>query len=177
LKTGDESAVSIRAVAEAVGVTAPSIYLHFADKDELLVAVCEVQFRKFDDFVEEAVAGISDPLVRLTVRGKAYVQFGVEYPEHYRILFMNKTAEVMARADERLSAVSGFGRLVENVEACLAAGVLRDDDPLLVANGLWALVHGVTSLTISVPGFPSVGLDRLVDHVCGVYGLGLMKDR
>ena len=40
-ETGDEEAVSIRAVAEAVGVTPPSIYLHFADKTELIFAVCE----------------------------------------------------------------------------------------------------------------------------------------
>jgi len=40
LETGDEKAVSIRSVSQRVGVTSPSIYLHFADKDALLDAVC-----------------------------------------------------------------------------------------------------------------------------------------
>jgi AcrR family transcriptional regulator len=175
LKTGDEDAVSVRAVAAAVGVTPPSIYLHFADKDELLVAVCERQFRAFNDFVEEAVAGIDDPVARLMRRGEAYVQFGVQHPEHYRILFMAKTASVMSRGKEALSRASGFDMLMADVEACMDAGAFRRDDVLLVASGLWAVVHGVTSLAISVPGFPEVGLDRLVAHACGVYGVGLSR--
>ena len=176
VKTGDEEAVSIRAVAQAVGVTAPSIYLHFADKDELLIAVCELQFRQFHDFVEAAVADIADPVMQLTERGRAYVKFGIEHPEHYRILFMNKTAAAMSESGDLMANVSGFEKLLANVEACMAAGSLRPDDPLLVATGLWALVHGITSLAISVPGFPLVGLERLIDHSCVVYGLGLGAD-
>ena len=45
VSTGDENAVSIRAIAQRVGVTPPSIYLHFADKESLLWAVCEREFR------------------------------------------------------------------------------------------------------------------------------------
>jgi len=44
LERGSEEAVSMRAIADAVGVTPPSIYLHFADKEELFVAVCDARF-------------------------------------------------------------------------------------------------------------------------------------
>jgi hypothetical protein len=81
----------------------------------------------------------------------------------------------MSRGKEALSRVSGFDKLMADVEACMDAGAFRRDDVLLVASGLWAVVHGVTSLAISVPGFPEVGLDRLVAHACGVHGLGLMQ--
>jgi AcrR family transcriptional regulator len=175
MKTGDEDAVSVRAVASAVGVTPPSIYLHFADKDELLVAVCELQFRAFNDFVEQAVAHIAEPLPRLLRRGEAYVAFGVQHPEHYRILFMAKTAAVLSRGQERLSQASGFDLLMADVEACMDAGAFRRDDVLLVASGLWSLVHGITSLAISVPGFPEGGVERLVAHACAVHGLGLSR--
>ena len=80
LKTGDESAVSIRAIADAVGVTPPSIYLHFADKDELIYSVCQLQFRKLDEVVSETTAGVDDPLEQLRRRGQAYVRFGVGPP-------------------------------------------------------------------------------------------------
>src|SRR3712207_7496470 len=52
-QTGDEGAVSIRAIADAAGVTPPSIYLHFADKTELLAAVCEARFQDFDRYLQE----------------------------------------------------------------------------------------------------------------------------
>ena len=54
VETGNEDAVSIRAIADAVGVTPPSIYLHFPDKDPLILAVCERHFETFDALIEEA---------------------------------------------------------------------------------------------------------------------------
>src|ERR1700736_3093789 len=75
--TGDESALSIRAIAEAVGVTPPSIYLHFADRNELVFAVVEDQFRHLDEMMQKAVEGIDDPLDRITRRGRAYIDFGL----------------------------------------------------------------------------------------------------
>ena len=90
VETGDEEAVSIRAVAEAVGVTPPSIYLHFADKTELIFAVCEEQFRQLDAEMAAAEAGAADPLEALRRRGQAYVRFGLRNAEAYRVLFMYK---------------------------------------------------------------------------------------
>jgi len=52
VETGNEDSVSIRAIAEAVGVTPPSIYLHFPDKETLLFAVCERQFAIFREALE-----------------------------------------------------------------------------------------------------------------------------
>ncbi len=54
IETGSAEAVSIRAIADAVGVTPPSIYLHFPDKDSLILAVCERHFEAFDSVIEEA---------------------------------------------------------------------------------------------------------------------------
>jgi AcrR family transcriptional regulator len=168
LETGS---VSIRTVAEAVGVTPPAIYLHFADKDALLLAVCESEFERFDAYVEAAVAAAGDdPVERLMRRGQAYVRFGVEHPEHYRILFMSG---IVPDDDERLRAVSGFDHLVANVQACIDAGFVGEPDALLAATGLWVMVHGVTSLAISVPGFPTVGMDRLMAHLSVVCARGL----
>ncbi len=77
--------MSIRAVADAVGVTPPSIYLHFRDKDELIFSICERHFTRLDAFIEKEGAKASDPVESLILRGKAYVRFGIENPEQYRI--------------------------------------------------------------------------------------------
>ena len=175
-ESGDEEAVSIRAVAEAVGVTPPSIYMHFADKGALMRAVCSDQFTVLHDYLEAAVEGVDDPDEQLRQRGKAYVRFGVEHPEHYRLLFMAKSGAIPAPDDHLLSAASGFSQLVANVERCIDAGTIAPQDPLLVATGLWTLVHGVTSLAISVPGFPMVGLETLLDHLLDVQHRGLRSD-
>ncbi len=174
IKTGDEGAVSIRAIADAAGVTPPSIYLHFADKTELLAAVCEARFQDFDRYLEEASAGIEDPLEALRARGRAYVRFGLENPEHYRILFMTRPgAERPELEVEDLPGMTAFSHLVEDVARAMNAGLLAPGDPFLVATGLWSNVHGVTSLLIARPDFPWPDLDRLLDHVLGVAVRGL----
>jgi len=89
-EAGDESAVSIRAVADAVGVTPPSIYLHFSDKNELIMEVCREQFRKLDEHLQAATAGVEDPIEAMHACGRAYVDFGLSNAEGYRVLFMGR---------------------------------------------------------------------------------------
>jgi AcrR family transcriptional regulator len=175
LETGDEEAVSIRAVAQAVGVTPPSIYLHFADKTELIYAICEELFRKLDDEMAAAAAGAADPLEALRRRGRAYVRFGLENAEAYRVLFMHHKDEIPQTVDPKeLGDSAAFMHLVEAVQRCLDQGVLRPANPMQLAVGLWVLVHGLTSLLISLPGFPWPAepeqlVDRLVaDHLHGL---------
>ena len=173
IETGSEDAVSIRAVAEAVGVTSPSIYLHFADKTELIYAVCEKNFAEFDRFIEEVAGGSKDPLDGLRRRGRAYVQFGLDHPEQYRILFMTPPPEGWSA--DRILENAAFGHHLAAVQACLEAGVLAPADPVLISLGLWAAVHGVTSLLITKPEFPWPDVDQLVNHVVMMCVDGLVR--
>ncbi len=171
-ETGSEQAMSIRAVADAAGVTAPSIYMHFADKTDLVYAVCERHFAELDAHVEAAVAGIADPLARLAARGRAYINFGLDHAEEYRVLFM-ATGAPADFTPEKMGEMAGFDHLTANVQECIDAGVINADDPELISVGLWSLVHGVTSLLVSRPTFPWPPVDELVDHVLSVYAAGL----
>lgn len=178
LQTGDEEAVSIRAVAEAAGVTPPSIYLHFADKSELIFAVCEKHFVEFDRLLEEAGARSDDPVESLRLRGRAYIRFGMDNPGPYRILFMSKPAAVPeAWTPERLMQSASFVHLVEAVQRCLDAGALAPREPLLIASTLWASVHGITSLLITHEDFPWPDRDGLIEFVLNVLLQGLRPDR
>jgi AcrR family transcriptional regulator len=179
LETGDEAAVSLRAVAAAVGVSTPSIYLHFADKTELIWAVCEELFRKFEQDLEQAAAGSDDPIESLKLRGRAYVRFGLDNAEGYRILFMSR-GELPSKEEfvDHGSGSSAFASLVAAVQLCMDAGVMRrDEDPTSVAFGCWALVHGITSLLISLPGFPwPMGPEELVDRMLSHHLDGLRPE-
>lgn len=172
--TGDEGAVSIRAVAKRAGITPPSIYMHFSDKNELLFEVCESRFAQFDERLEAAGAGSDDPFESLRLRARAYVSFGTENPEAYRILFMGRpTAAPDGYDPERLMRSASFAHLVDAVERCLVArpGVRRE--PIEVAMLLWAAIHGVTSLLISKPDFPWPGAEDLIDRLVEVQMAGL----
>ena len=175
IETGRADAVSIRAIADAVGVTPPSIYLHFPDKESLILAVCERHFEVFDSVIEDAGGKTADPVESLRRRGRAYVRFGLENPEPYRILFMTRTESAQQRDIVVGAGARAFQHLVDAVQRGIDAGVFRPIDPVLAATGVWAAVHGVTSLLISMPGFPWPDVDTLVDHVCDIQIRGLSE--
>jgi AcrR family transcriptional regulator len=164
VETADESAVSIRAIADRVGVTAPSIYRHFADKDTLILSVVESVFGRLDEALEAAAADAVDPFDEVKRKGCAYVAFGLAHPEHYRLLFMCKDDR---KKDHDLDgpAVAGaaaFDHLQDTVQRMLelaAPGVERPD-PFAMTCAIWGGVHGITSLRISMPNFPWPPVDE-----------------
>lgn len=163
LETGSEDAVSVRAVARATGVTAPSIYRHFEDKAHLLFEVCARQFDLLDDAIELAVAGIDDPVLALQARGKAYVRFGIEHPEHYRIMFMGPAYATPDQWSDVLQTGS-FAHLIEGIEAAVQAGAMRPEaDTFTTALHVWANIHGLTSLLVARPTMPWPDRDAFID--------------
>lgn len=163
-------AVSIRAVADAVGVTPPSIYLHFADKDELFFEVCRRRFVDFGAALAASLEGVDDPLDQLRALGRAYIRYGLDNPEHYRILFGQKVAiPDSVDGPEDLPGLQAFQLLVDTVARGVEAGVLVDRDPLEMAIGLWATTHGFVTLAHFEEEMPDLmpiraSLDRVLDQ-------------
>lgn len=151
--TGDEEAVSIRAIADAVGVTPAAIYLHFPDKDALILEVCAARFADLARALEAETAEIGDPVGALIALGKAYVRFGVDNPEQYRILFMRRNATSKLEPNE-LRDTAAFGKVVATVERCVREGALASTTEVMdTALELWSVAHGATSLMIGMPSF------------------------
>lgn len=166
IETGSEEAVSIRAVARATGVTAPSIYRHFEDKSHLIFEVCARHFGRLDDVLEEAVGGIEDPVQALRARGRAYIRFAVDNPEHYRIMFMAPPYATPEQWADLLGTGS-FANLLRAIDETIeAGGIVAVDDVLSTALHVWATIHGLASLLVAKPTMPWPDLDRLIDdHV------------
>lgn len=173
VRTGDKDAVTIRAVAAAVGVTPPSVYLHFADKDELMFAVCQQQFQALADAIDAAVADATDPFAALREGTHAYVRFGLDHPEDYRVLFMSKASEAPPSFGEReIMQSAAFDHLVETVKACQRAGAVSPDfDPQVASLTVWAMAHGICSLLISKPALAWPPVDVLVDFAIDLWSL------
>ncbi len=156
IATNDQSSLSIRAIANAVGVTPPSIYLHFSDRNELLFAVCERQGEHIEKAMAAAAAGIEDPWDRLRSRGRAYLEWGLANPEHYRILMMSHSDATPDRfTDERLAGMAGLQAVASDLSVGVKLGRFAPvGDILGVSELLWMMVHGMVSLLICKPEFP-----------------------
>jgi AcrR family transcriptional regulator len=161
--------VSIRAVADAVGVTSPSIYLHFEDKNALLGAVVAEVFAELDKAMLSAADGMTEPLARLRAFGMAYVQFALSHQEHYRIAAMDPCP--MPIVDEVLAS-GAFVHFNQTVLDCMRAGIFAEGDPLPVTLELWSAAHGIASLMITKPYLPWGDPDVITDRVLCAAALG-----
>ncbi|MCU1589414.1 MAG: regulatory protein TetR [Frankiales bacterium] len=169
-ETGEEDAVSLRAVAQRVGVSVPSIYLHFADKQALLDAVCEEVFAALDVQMRAAALEGTDVFDGLRLQGIAYVRFAVANPEHYRIVLMRK--HLGGDHADLVMASAAFEHFVASVQECVDAGVFEGDADALALR-LWAAAHGVAALLVAKPYFPWPPLEDYIEQVVRMAGMGI----
>lgn len=166
-RTGDVGAVSIRAVASRVGVSAPSIYRHFADKDALIEAAVAEVFEALNTAMRAAVDPADPPALRLRRLGLAYIRFALDHPEQYRLA----TIPAPARGAVDLVLTSGaFRYFAATVEEAMAEGLIDRGDPTPLVLELWAAAHGIASLLLAKPflpwGDPMAVAERVLDAAC-----------
>ena len=120
---------------------------------------------------------MTNPLARLEAIGRAYVRFGMENPETYRLIFMEDpqltTAVFKAAGDD--PGQRAYRALVDPLEELRTAGRLRPGaDVQAHADTLWAVVHGIVSLKLACPGFPVTPVEPLVDTALRTFLDGLV---
>lgn len=146
----DVRSLSLREVARRAGVSHTAPYRHFADKDALLATVAEEGFGMLTHSLEVAAQqATDDPLQQLEAIGVAYVDFALEHPSHYQMMFGNYEANLEETTTSLADAAQqSFMVLVNVIVAGQEAGVLRTEEPTQLAQAAWALVHGLAMLII-----------------------------
>src|SRR6516225_10159509 len=140
--------LTLRTVGERLGVSRSALYRHFADKPSLLAAVGKEGFRTLRQAVTDAWEQNGRGRAGFEAMGKAYVQFAVGHPSHYRVMF-GGFIESAAKDDHFIAeAKAAFQVLVDALVEQQNVGDIRRDDPVLMARFVWALVHGTAMLVI-----------------------------
>lgn len=171
--TGDEEGLSLRAVAREAGIAAPSVYLHFSNKQELVLAVIEARFGELSAAVTQAITRApDDPAERLRAGCLAYCRFGLDHPNAYRVLFGNLPTLAEGAAIEDLPGAQAFFILVDGVRGCIEGGQAERADAVRVATNVWTALHGIVSLRRAAAAFPWPPVTQQVDDVIrGLVGL------
>ena len=184
-------AVSMRRIAEAIEYSPTAIYGHFQNKADLFREVCGRDFAALAGaFTEEARS--PDPVERLRATGRAYVRFAVDHPNHYRLMFMTPNLHRPDGTPEPLTAeeaavrgnpdADSYAFLRDTAAEAVAAGRFRPGlggDAELIAQTLWAGVHGVASLQIAKADDPWIDMAPLAARTAAMIdGLldGLLAD-
>jgi len=155
LELGSAEKISVRAVTARAGVSPTALYLHFADRDELLRAVCNRSFEELRAYLQAAddeQAG--DPRAQMSAIGRAYLEFAEQRPAAYRIVFTMPVGKgdmgtelpepPTGAEDPGIGAfeilVGAVSRLSSDEQAALGTSIQ-----------LWAALHGFVTLRQALP--------------------------
>lgn len=172
--------VSMRKVAEKIEYSPTTIYLYFKDKQDLLINLCEETFAQLHQSLEKIENASGDPLVCLKKGMRAYVEFGLQHPSDYTMVFITSPENYDAElADEYKYEGSmgqrAFAHLETMVTQCIQQGKIKKGDPATISQTIWASLHGLTALLIGHKDFPFVPQEKLINSVINTMTKGLQK--
>ncbi len=143
------NAFTIREIAKRAGVSHAAPYRHFKDKEAILFAVAK---EGFDMMVTETKKRSEkypdDPVARFQISGLSYIDFAVNYPSHYRVMF--NSGENINKFPEELvvSSTESFKLLLDTICECQEKNLIKPGNPHEFALAAWSIVHGYAKLYI-----------------------------
>lgn len=151
--------LSMRKLAASLECSPGTLYLYFRNKDDLLHAVVEESFTDLLGALR-AVPSEGDPVRHLKAKLRAYIEFGLRNPNHYKCAFVLPAASSDGHPRKPHAA---FGELVQGLRACVESGSLPEADLETTSQVVWSCIHGLTALLIAKPAFPWVCKDKLIE--------------
>ncbi len=158
--------ISMRKIANKIEYSPTTIYLYFRDKADLLDSVCQETLLNLLNTLEQLKRDESDPVEALRKSGRTYVEFGLKYPQDYKLTFVIRPQfQKGLGLEEGSVGEKVFNYLREMVSACVQQKRFRQMDVETTGQVLWSAVHGVTLLLIDFPDFPWTEKYELIDTV------------
>ncbi|HEX4021155.1 MAG TPA: TetR/AcrR family transcriptional regulator [Acidobacteriaceae bacterium] len=141
-------AVTMRRVAQAVGITPMAIYHHFPNRDAMLQAITDAEFENLRALIEtRKKQSTAHPKSRLVQLMAGYLDYALQRPRVFDYVFSRPRPGARQFPDDFRARRSPTLNLVaDGVAEAMQAGKLKKDDCWEVALELWALIHGYVAL-------------------------------
>lgn len=142
--------LSMRNIANHANVTATSIYLHFDNKDDLLLALIEESIEHLKENLIREIDSSKDLIQQLEDLARGYIQFALEHPQEYEIIYMVRPEEMPRYPKEKFQEIrSAYELLAEIIEKGKQEDLIDVENSMISAYTLWAQLHGVVSVILS----------------------------
>ena len=142
------SGLSLRKVAKQAGVSHAAPYSHFADKQALIAAISTEGFKQLYKQIASVREAHQDPSTLLLETARAYIQFATNEPDRFKLMFSSVLEKEKKYPEFVAASQENFHQLVEVVEVCQRAGLLKPGSPDLMAVSVWSSVHGMIMLIL-----------------------------
>jgi AcrR family transcriptional regulator len=157
--TGTEEAVTLRRIAKAVGVSAPSIYNHFDDRAAIIDAVVAEHLASLADALTTAARSADDPAGTMLAAWAAYLDFGRDNPGWYRVIFERRflplwDEEPRVMTDTAPLFDQAAAMMIGLLQTCMDQGFSTSTDAFADSVAIWYLAHGIVALPTTITSFP-----------------------
>lgn len=144
-----ESGITLREIAKATGRSPMGLYRYFGDREEIIAFLRAQAFDRFSDALEAAFASGTDTFARARAVGRAYLDFALENPESYRLMF-----DMSRPDDSKYPALAAASKragetVTRHVKDLAKAGMVQQGDTAKIGASLWAAAHGVIVLYLA----------------------------
>jgi AcrR family transcriptional regulator len=140
--------VTMRKIADKIEYSAGTLYLYFKNRDEIFFELHKLGFEEF--FKRQlAVQKVDEPLKRLTEHGLAYIQFAIDEPLYYDLIFISQIPAKTIKINKDWETGDRTYELLKlNIRQAAEAGHFNNVDIDVAAFSLWSFVHGISSLFV-----------------------------
>jgi AcrR family transcriptional regulator len=169
--------VTMRKIADKIEYSLPTIYEHFKNKADILLAIYyqsgQILFETLKFIYERDI----NPLEKIEAMGRAYISIGLENRDLYELTFLTNSIRTESANEYKLCeiydspAFKAYNLLVQVVNDAKEKGYFSGRDVLLISQTMWAGLHGLVSLIITNPEFPFVNQEQLIDGIITRFGL------
>jgi AcrR family transcriptional regulator len=155
--------MSLRGVAKEVGISAPSLYEYFKNKDALIDTLRDLQRTRLAAALTEKLDPSKPVKNRLFDMAKAYIEFALQQPDSFQLLFSLPTSRTSI--DTEPEADSPYLPLVSTCKEAIKSREVAPHikEPEMLAFQLWSLMHGIASLRICTLRDTSFEMEPLID--------------
>lgn len=148
IREGGVDKLSLRGLARKVGVSQTAPYRHFQDKNQLLVEIAKHTFAELAGATRAVLDDQANATENLYVAGKAYLNFAINNPERYKLVFGPSIDNRSSYTDLVEAGQASFSVLKQLVTRGIEQGEFLEDDPQVLSTTCWSAIHGFAALAI-----------------------------
>lgn len=165
---------SLRKIAREIDVSATSIYLHFESKDDLVHTLMEEAIKRLNNQLEACIDEYEDPIAKLNALAHEYVNFALENPREYQVIYLISSDEMSRYPKEKFrKARKGYEIVTQVLQEGVGSGLIAEEKPRMAAYTFWAQLHGVMSVVLSQRLDTRIGqhefIEEAIDHIIKGY--------
>ncbi len=164
------SKISMRRIAGRANVTATSIYLHFENKDDLLLTLIEESIKKLKQALQDAVNKEYGLIDQLKILAESYINYALDHPQEYEIIYMVRPEEMPKYPKDKFRDVrSAYELIADVISETDHNEYIEVEDSLISAYTFWAQLHGVVSVILNrrldtrIP--QSIFIKQSIEHI------------